>query len=132
MILEYLKTQRKITPTPFKTSGAYDSSDHLSQTEYLNRDRLIKKLYSECPYKFGDLVRANDDKDFKKEGLYKITGVCSGWYVYKGAAKTDKEVEWSENPRIVTAMNVKTGAVVEATVNYFRKATDEEAKTIVS
>lgn len=126
MIVEHLKSKRP--PKVYEVTH-YTQSKQLSHQEYLVRDRLIKKLYAECPYKFGDIVRANNDKDFKKEGLYKITGVCSTWYAYKGSAKNDVDVEWSENPKLVTAMCLKTNAVVEATTNYFRLATDEEKTT---
>ena len=132
MIHLTLPSQRKKTPEPVTNifyPTTYQQKDQLGHAEYLRRDRLIQKLAKDCPYAFSDLVRPASDTEFAKYGCYRVVAVHSGWYAYKGSAhKNDKDVEWSENPRIVQAMNLFSGHTVEATTNHFVKANKKEAE----
>ena len=125
MLLSKLPHQRKVIAFVPAKAGAYN----LGQHEYLRRDRLIQRLAKEAPYKYGDVVRPVDDEVYKQVGCYTVVAIYSSWYAYKGStSKKDSEVEWTgDNPRIVQALSKKNGTTVEATVNYFKLATKEEA-----
>lgn len=125
MLLLKLPTKRKVVPI-VAIGGPYN----LGQHEYLRRDRLIRSLADNCGYKYGDVVRPVDDETYEKMGCYTVLAICNGWYSYKGQEKRlDSEIEWvNDNPRIVQAMSKKNGVTVEATTNYFKLATKEEAE----
>lgn len=135
MIVETLKTQRKLpaypiiyqSPTYYKEDGDF-VGDQLSQTGYLFRTNVINSCLKSAGYNVGDIVRPSSEELFKKEGFYKVQGMCRTWYEYKGSIKKDKDVPWPKenNPKIVMAIQLSTGQIFECTTNYLVALNDKE------
>lgn len=74
----------------------------------------------------GQLVRPYGDDEYKRDGMYKILGICRDWYEYKGAEKDELKVEWKEFPFIVHAIRLKDNKVYNTTINFFSPMTEKE------
>ncbi len=130
MIVEHLPRvatgpSKMVSLTP---TTVFKAQDIGTFTNVLSQAQIIHKLYSDCPYNIGDVVRPEDDALFMKEGAYRITGIASTISEWKG---TEYNKPWpkNNNPMIVDAWNVLTGAPIHATTNYFRKFLPHEEST---
>ena len=132
MLIQHLKTKRDIpvaSSTVFYPT-TYHQNKQLDHKTYIFRDKTIKDLVRDAGYSYGDVVRPSTQEAYDKEGCYRVVGIMGSWFEYKGQKKSDFDVKWPEsnNPMIVLAMNMKSGTNIEATTNYFIKATELEVK----
>ena len=97
---------------------------------YNKRQKIIADLYAACPYTVGEVVRPCDDDLFKKEGAFRITGICKDWKDYKGSEPDETKVEWKNDDFVymVHAIQIKNNKVWSTTTGYFCKMKKNDSK----
>lgn len=103
-----------VAPTPSPMS--YGISNQSIINEVQRRDKIIKELVKEFPYKVGDYIIPQKEEDQKKWGKCTVLAICSE---YIHLSKDDKWPK-NDNPLIVT-VSAETGEIFFATTNYFKK-----------
>jgi len=85
--------------------------------EAQRRDRIIRKLNAEVPYKAGDRVITVDPMKREEYGEMQVMHILPSYALY------GKDEKWPDhdNPMIVTAKRLNNDSIITCTTNFIQK-----------